>query len=341
MRVVALLERLEAERPGSQTAHLGVAYANLFTSHTSLGRPQAAVEAAGRAVHFERLLADSDPQGRSAGLGPDGRQARYALALCDHGQALATAGRWADGFRAHATALDVLVLLAEQDTERHRNDLGATLLNIGADLSASGRGGAAVAATEGAVHLLGPRTAVGDPPNDPNDPDHPGTYALALSNLSGLLLTWRHALPVGTDWRSRALDASTRAVKINRHRAGANPDALAPSLEQSLRTHAGALEAKGRAAEARAVRAEADELRSRMRPPPDVSDVSDVPRADLMAADDDPGSYREDVVRTLGLLARFHEETGVAERASAVRREIRRHRPPWRWLVRPTRRGAP
>ncbi|MFZ3551666.1 hypothetical protein ACODT3_39755, partial [Streptomyces sp. 4.24] len=277
VRVVALLERLEAERPGSQTAHLGVAYANLFTSHTSLGRPQEAVEAAGRAVHFERLLAEADPQGRSAGLGPDGRQARYALALCDHGQALATAGRWADGFRAHATALDVLVLLAEQDTERHRNDLGATLLNVGADLSASGRGGAAVAATEGAVHLLGPRTAAGGPPNDPNDPDHPGTYALALSNLSGLLLTWRHALPVGTDWRSRALDASTRAVKINRHRAGANPDALAPSLEQSLRTHAGALEAKGRAAEARAVRAEADELRSRMRPPPDVSDV---PRAD-------------------------------------------------------------
>ncbi|MEU9163905.1 hypothetical protein AB0D29_27000 [Streptomyces sp. NPDC048424] len=438
VRVVALLERLEAERPGSQTPHLGVAYANLFTSHTSLGRPHEAVEATERAVHFERVLAETDPEGRFAGLGPDGRQARWALALCDHAQALGTVGRWADGFRAHATALDVLVLLAEQDAERHRNDLGATLLNIGADLSTSGRGGAAVAATEGAVHLLGPRTA-GDPP------DHPGTYALALSNLSGLLLTWRHALPVGTDWRTRALDASTRAVAMNRQRAEANPDALAPSLEQSLRAHAGALEAKGRAAEARTVRAEADELRSRMRPPPDVSGV---PRAhygpqqaheatdaletavyrymarikapvyarrlialllpvaaregatglaarteitdayrrlaedgltrdrldhaealvrlalhrramgrdtgveeplcravgvyeDLMAAAGDPGAYREDVVRTLELLARFHEETGAAAEAGAVRRRIRRHRPPWRWLARPAQRQAP
>ncbi|MEU7728278.1 hypothetical protein AB0B78_24025 [Streptomyces sp. NPDC040724] len=438
VRVVALLERLEAERPGSQTPHLGVAYANLFTSHTSLGRPHEAVEAAERAVHFERLLAETDPEGRFAGLGPDGRQARWALALCDHAQALGTVGRWAEGFRAHATALDVLVLLAEQDAARHRNDLGATLLNIGADLSASGRGGAAVAATEGAVHLLGPRT-VGDPP------DHPGTYALALSNLSGLLLTWRHALPVGTDWRGRALDASTRAVAMNRHRAEANPDALAPSLEQSLRAHAGALEAKGRAAEARVVRAEADDLRSCMRPPPDVSGV---PRAhygpqqareatdaletavyrymarikapiyarrlialllpvaaregaaglaarteitdayrrlaedglmrdrldhaealvrlalhrramgrdtgvgellrravgvyeDLMATAAGRGSYREDVVRTLGLLARFYEETGAAAEAGAVRRRIRRHHPPWRWLVRPARRQAP
>ncbi|MFB7091102.1 hypothetical protein [Streptomyces sp. NPDC056296] len=435
VRVVALLERLEAERPGSQTPHLGVAYANLFTSHTSLGQPHEAVEAAERAVHFERLLAETDPEGRFAGLGPDGRQARWALALCDHARALATAGRWADGFRAHATALDVLVQFAEQDAERHGNDLGASLLNIGADLSTAGRGGAAVAATEGAVHLLGPRRAGG--------PDHPGTYALALSNLSGFLLTWRSALPIGTDWRGRALDASTRAVKINRQRAKANPDALAPSLEQSLRAHAGALEAKGRAAEARVVRAEADELRSRMRPPPDVSGVA---RADYgpqqareaidtletavyrymarikapiytrrlvalllpvaaqedakglaarteiadayrrlaengstsdrvnhaealvrlalhrwamgrdtgvedrlrravgvyedLAAADDP-DYREDVVRALGLLARFHEEMGAEEEARAVRREIRRHHPPWRWLVRPARRRAP
>ncbi|CAM5280323.1 hypothetical protein SAVIM338S_00127 [Streptomyces avidinii] len=439
VRVVALLERLEAERPGSQVPHLGVAYANLFTSHTSLGRPHEAAEAAGRAVYFERLLTETDPEGRSAGLGPDSRRARYALALCDHGQALATAGRWADGFRAHATALDVLAPLAELDAERHGNDLGATLLNVGADLSGSGRGGAAVAATEGAVHLLGPRTAGGLP-------DHPGTYALALSNLSGLLLTWRHDLPLGTDWRGRALDASTRAVKINRQRAEANPDALAPSLEQSLRIHAGALEAKGRTAEARGVRAEADELRGRMRPPPDVSGVSRadygarqareaadaletavyrymarvktpvytrrlvallLPAADrggaaglaarteiadayrrlaekgltrdhldhaeallrlahhrrstgrdtgveealrravevygalLAGAPDDPGPYREDVVRALGLLARFHEETGAAEKAAAVRREIRRHRPPWRWLARPRRRRAP
>ncbi|MFB6613283.1 hypothetical protein ACFCV9_03520 [Streptomyces sp. NPDC056367] len=456
VRVVELLERLEAERPGSQTPHLAGAYGDLFISHTRLGRPHEALEAAARAAHFARLLAEADPEarfaglgpagrfvglepdGRFAGLGPAGRQARWAIALCVYGQALVTAGRQADGYRAHAAALDVLVLLGEQDAEQHGNDLGQSLLNIGADLSDAGRGGAAVAATEGAVHLLGPRRA-GDPP------DHPGTYALALSNLAIFLLTWHHALPVGTDWRKRALDASTRAVKINRHRAEANPDALTPSLEQSLRAHADALKAKGRAAEARVIRTEADELRNRMRPPPDVSGV---PRAhyhprqaletieaidaletavyrymarikapvytrrlvalllpvaaregatglaarteitdayrrlaeggltrdrldhaealvelalhrwgmshhteveerlrravgvyeDLMAAAGDPGSYRDDVVRTLGLLARFHEETGAKEEARAVRQQIRWHHLPWRWFIRPARR---
>ncbi|OEJ35155.1 hypothetical protein [Streptomyces subrutilus] len=65
-------------------------------------------------------MAETDPDGRLAGLGPDGRLARWALALCDHAQALGTAGRWADGFRAHARALGVLVLLAEQDADTCR-----------------------------------------------------------------------------------------------------------------------------------------------------------------------------------------------------------------------------
>ncbi|MFJ8666113.1 hypothetical protein [Streptomyces sp. NPDC093600] len=440
VRAVEILEQLEAERPGSQTPNLAGAYVNLFASHTSLGQPQEAVEAAQRAVCFERLLTETDSEGQLGGLGPDGRKARWALALCDYGQALRTAGRMAEGFHAHAMALNTLVLLSEQDAERHGDDLGATLLNIGTDLSAAGRGGAAVAATEGAVLLLGHRKG-GD------QPDHPGTYALALSNLAGLLLTWHRAVPIGTDWRMRALKASTRAVKINRERAKANPDALTPSLEQSLEAHAGALEANGRAAEARTVRAEAAELRSRMRPPPEISvppaeygpqqvlesieaidaletavyrymarikpvycrrlvalllptaeqqgakglaartEIADVYRRlaeggsgrdrrdyaealiqlalhrlemgrpacdtgveerlrravrvydDLMA--DDPEFYRKDVVRTLELLARFHEETGAQEKARAVRREIRRHRPPWQWLLRPARRRSP
>ncbi|MFF5970012.1 hypothetical protein ACFY7C_00650 [Streptomyces sp. NPDC012769] len=448
VRVVELVERLEAERPGSQTPQLIGAYGDLFVSHTRLGRPHDAVDAAERAVHFARLLAEADPEtrfadlgsvGRFAGLGPDGRRARWAIALCTYGTALVTAGQQTEGFRAYAAALHVLHLLSEKDGEVDRNDLGQSLLNIGADLSGAGLGGAAVAATEGAVHLLGPRRA-GDPP------DHPGTYALALTNLTVFLLNWHRALPIGTDWRGRALKASTEAVEINRRRAEANPDALTPSLEHSLRAHADALVAKGRAAEARVIRAEADELCGRMRPPLDMSGVPRptygpqqvseaieaidaletavyrymarikpgiytrrlvallLPRAaredatglaacteiadvyerlaqdglprdhldhakalvrlalrrramgrdtgvekslrravevyeDLMAAH--PGLYREHVVRTLELLARFHEETGADRDASAVRREIRRHRRPWRWLARPARLRAP
>ncbi len=61
---------------------------------------------------------------------------------------------------------------------------------------------------------------------------------------------------------------------------------------------------------------------------------------DLMTEAADPGSYRKAVIRVLEHLARFHEETGAPEKAGQVRREIRRHRPPWRWLVRRPRRRS-
>ncbi|MEU4064155.1 hypothetical protein AB0F25_17310 [Streptomyces wedmorensis] len=173
--------------------------------------------------------------------------------VADHAAVLRQCGRDIEALRAQTEALELVTELVREHPGSYEDTLGLRFLDVGVTLTAALREPAALAATHAAVLLLDREARDGSATRE-------GPLSTALTNLARLLLTQGPALRTGIDWRERALEATARAVDINRLRAKANPFPLVEDLVQSLRIHAAALEAAHRPSAARAVREEVDQL---------------------------------------------------------------------------------
>lgn len=241
---VALYETLAARHPVARTPGLATALANLCGVLNHLDRLPEAEEAGRRAVELRRRLVR---------IHPDDQRAPLSAALANHAAVLRQCGRDIEALRAQTEALDLVTGLVRDYPGVYEDTLGLRFLDAGVTLKAALREPAALAATHAAVLLLDREARDGAPVRE-------GPLSTALTNLARFLLTQSPALLTGIDWRRWALEASARAVDINRRRARANPFPLVDDLVHSLRIHAAALEAAGRHSAARTVRAEVDEL---------------------------------------------------------------------------------
>ncbi|MGW8360007.1 hypothetical protein ACWGK1_05495 [Streptomyces wedmorensis] len=241
---VALHETLAARHPVARTPGLAGALTDQCGLLNHLHRLPEAEEAGRRAVELTR---------KPAGLHPDDQRAPLSTALANHAAVLRQCGRDIEALRAQTEGLELVTGLVREHPGSYEDTLGLRFLDVGVTLTAALREPAALAATHAAVLLLDREARDGSATRE-------GPLSTALTNLARLLLTQSPALRTGIDWWERALEASARAVDINRRRAKANPFPLLEDLVQSLRIHAAALEAAHRHSAARAVREEVDQL---------------------------------------------------------------------------------
>ncbi|MFF4421042.1 hypothetical protein ACFY04_09685 [Streptomyces sp. NPDC001549] len=269
VRAVELYEDVAARDPAAHTADLAMALDNLCAASNRLDLLREAVEAGGRAVDLRRRLAWADPGTHRAPL---------ATALTNYAAVLRQCGRDIEALRAHTESMELVTRLFEERPGAHEQTLGLQFLDLGVTLLAALREPAALAATHAAVLLLERETGSGSPVRE-------GPLSTALTNLARILLTQSQGLRAGTDWRERALEASARAVEINRRRVKANPFALAEDFALSLRIHAKALAAAGRPTAARTALDEADLHSFGTRPASRPAHVPDVPYDPQEASD--------------------------------------------------------
>ncbi|MEU6633336.1 tetratricopeptide repeat protein [Streptomyces parvus] len=244
-KAIALYEPLSARHPQVFAPDLARALHSLCGVLNHLDRLPEAEEAGRRAVELRRRPSEIHPL--------DVQRLSLSDALVGHAAILRQCGRDVEALRAQAEALELVTELAVEYPRAYEDTLGIQFLNVGVTLMAALREPAALAATHAAVLLLDRKARKGHPVRE-------GPLSTALTNLGRFLLGMSPQMLSGVDWRRWALQASARAVTINRRRAKANPLPLADDLVQSLRVHAAALEAAGHYSAARTVGDEADEL---------------------------------------------------------------------------------
>ncbi|WP_097973418.1 tetratricopeptide repeat protein [Streptomyces sp. gb14] len=244
-KAVALYEPLAARHPMVFAPDLARAVHSLCGVLNHLDRLTEAEEAGRRAVELRRRPSEIHP--------PDVQRFCLSEALVGHAAVLRQCGRDVEALRAQTEALELAAELVVEYPGAYEDTLGLQFLNVGVTLMAALREPAALAATHAAVLLLDRKARKGHPVRE-------GPLSTALTNLGRFLLGMSPEMLTGVNWRRWALQASHRAVTINRRRARANPFPLTDDLVQSLRVHAAALEAAGHHSAAHTVRDEVDEL---------------------------------------------------------------------------------